>query len=254
MLLVLSPVLLLSSPLLVLYTLARSARHVARRLVGGGGLAPLHDPAVARVKTLRTWTAAVVSLAVLAAYGSATDHLDDRISEHWATLFLTPWLLIATGPVVFAVLIRWAPPPRRRAMRAALRVPLREFGRFIGVLAVIAALFTGFFVVTPDEVSGLPGLLVFAVVVLGIPWALMVILFASVAVARTGFGAAAVHPAAPAVLTSVLVWELAALGGLPGGPSPLAWLLLVGGPATVTAIAWWEVVRLRSRYGVRLRG
>ncbi|MGP4050075.1 hypothetical protein [Streptomyces sp. 2A115] len=62
------------------------------------------------------------------------------------------------------------------------------------------------------------------------------------------------HPELPALLTSVLVWESAALGGLPTGPPAIAYAIRIGGPATVTAIACWEIHRLRTRYGVTLRG
>ncbi|MBX7551223.1 hypothetical protein K1Y78_25050 [Streptomyces sp. tea 10] len=51
-----------------------------------------------------------------------------------------------------------------------------------------------------------------------------------------------------------LVWAFAATARLPSGPTPIAYALLIGGPATVTAIAWWEIHRLRTRFGVRLRG
>ncbi|WEV28181.1 hypothetical protein OYE22_25645 [Streptomyces sp. 71268] len=251
---VLLPFLLLLSPLVALYSIARGARLTAWRLfVRGGAPVPVHDPQVARLKTLRTWAAVAVSIAVVAALGSLRD-LDQHLTEHWATLLLTPWLLIASGPVVLGVLIWLAPPTRRATMRAALRGPLRQLGLFFGTLALIPALFYGLDLLNPSHVGGNLGtLLILACVVAGM-WSVFLFLFASATVARTGFGTAAVHPATPALLTSVLVWEIAAIGGLPNGPPVLAYVLLVGGPATVTALSCWEISRLRSRYGVRLRG
>ncbi|MFD4868628.1 hypothetical protein [Streptomyces sp. NPDC058412] len=43
-------------------------------------------------------------------------------------------------------------------------------------------------------------------------------------------------------------------GGLPPGPVPLAVCAFLGGPASVTALAWWEIHRLRRRHGMRWRG
>lgn len=65
------------------------------------------------------------------------------------------------------------------------------------------------------------------------------------------------HAALPALLTGLLVWEFAAIspatGGMPPGPPLIQILALLGGPASVTAVAWWEIGRLRDRHGVRLR-
>ncbi|MBX7553372.1 hypothetical protein K1Y78_36630 [Streptomyces sp. tea 10] len=49
-------------------------------------------------------------------------------------------------------------------------------------------------------------------------WAVFLFLLAPVSVARTGFGAAAVHPAAAPVLATFLVWTFAATAKLPSGP------------------------------------
>ncbi|MFE6942039.1 hypothetical protein [Streptomyces chartreusis] len=68
----------------------------------------------------------------------------------------------------------------------------------------------------------------------------------------------ALHAALPALVTSVLVWVFAFLGlwtgGLPPGPLPLAVCAFLGGPVSVTAVACWEIHRLRLRHGVRMRG
>ncbi|GAA4695377.1 hypothetical protein GCM10023324_57670 [Streptomyces youssoufiensis] len=251
---VLLPVLLLLSPLLALYSLARSARLAAWRVfVRGSAPAPVRDPRVARLKALRTWAAVAVTIAVVVALGNGQD-VGQHLTEQWVTLLLAPWLLIASGPVVLGVLIWLAPPARRATMRAALRGPLRQLGLFFGTLALIPALFYGVDLLNPSHAGGNLGfLLVLASLAAG-AWSVFLFLFASVTVVRTGFGTAAVHPATPALLTSLLVWEIAAIGGLPSGPPALAYVLLVGGPATVTALSCWEISRLRSRYGVRLRG
>ncbi|MER6918182.1 hypothetical protein ABT314_03875 [Streptomyces spiralis] len=136
-------------------------------------------------------------MAVLTAFGSLKDAVD-QLEDHWIALLLTPWLLIASGPVVFTVLILCAPVVRRRAMRGALRAPLRHFAWFIGTLFLVPTLIVGLFVATPLEVNdSLEGWLTIPCLIAAL-WAVFLFLFASAAVARTGFGSAAVHPAARA--------------------------------------------------------
>ncbi|WP_246204274.1 hypothetical protein [Streptomyces tailanensis] len=89
-------------------------------------------------------------------------------------------------------------------------------------------------------------------------WTLLFVVFASGPAVRSGFNTAEVNAALPALITGVLVWEFAAIGfamgGLPPGPPLVQFAALLGGPASVTAVACWEIHRLRTRYGVRLRG
>ncbi|WP_448332494.1 hypothetical protein [Streptomyces sp. DSM 41534] len=254
-LLLLTPLLVIFSPLLVLYTLLRTARLVAVRIFHDAPIAPVpvRDGTLDRVKLFRMWVAIGVSVAVAAVFGTAWDAAE-LVSDGWTTLLVTPWLLIATAPVVITLLILCAPRHRRPAMRTALRVPLRKLACFIGTLVFVPALITVMALTNPSRVGGSLGTWLGLACVAAGAWSVFLFLFSSAAVARTGFGVAAVHPALPALLTSVLVWELAAIGGLPAGPPPIAYTMLIGGPAVVTAIAWWEIHRLRTRYGVLLRG
>ncbi|MGW1167710.1 hypothetical protein [Streptomyces sp. NPDC002550] len=124
----------------------------------------------------------------------------------------------------------------------------------MGTLLLIVVLVVAWSVANPSRVGGSAGTWLSLAFLAGVVWAVFLFLFACSAVARTGFGAASVHPAAPPVLATFLVWAFAVTARLPSGPTPIAYVLLIGGPATVTAIAWWEVHRLRTRFGMRLRG
>ncbi|WAM00569.1 hypothetical protein [Streptomyces sp. Je 1-369] len=42
-------------------------------------------------------------------------------------------------------------------------------------------------------------------------------------------------------------------GGLPHGPPAAQWGAILGGPVSVTAVALWELHRMRTRHGVRIR-
>ncbi|MFD8377361.1 hypothetical protein ACFV2X_02060 [Streptomyces sp. NPDC059679] len=148
----------------------------------------------------------------------------------------------------------WTAAARRLATRATLRGPLRKLACFLGTLALVPALIAGLDPANPSRAGGSLGTWLALASLAACVWAVFLFLFTTAAVARTGFGTADVHPALPALLTTVLVWEYAALGGLPTGPPAIAYVLLIGGPATVTAIAWWEIHRLRTHHGVTLRG
>ncbi|WP_369393309.1 hypothetical protein AB5J72_41495 [Streptomyces sp. CG1] len=237
-----------------LYYLARNARRAAWHLfLRAADSVPVRDPDVARVKRLRTCAAIAVSFADIVAFGSVQD-MGESLSDRWGVLLATPWLLVVSAPVVFMVFVWCASPARRRTMWVALRASLRQLGLFFGTLLLIVVLVVGWSVADPSRLGGSVGSWLSFAFLAAVLWAVFLFLFASAAVARTGFGAAAVHPAAPPVLATFLVWAFTATAKLPSGPTPIAYVLLIGGPATVTAIAWWEIQRLRTRFGVRLRG
>ncbi|MFF2654226.1 hypothetical protein [Streptomyces sp. NPDC058045] len=241
--------LLVFFPVPLLYVFLRSARVTATRIFRtppAAASAPGHDETVDRVKKFRTWVAIAVSVAI---YAIGYQNLRDILSDGSIALLVTPWLLIATAPVVVSILILCAPAHRRRPMRTAVRGPLRKLACYIGTIALVPAALALTSLIGRSPLDGWP---TFAGLI-GIIWSLCLFLFSSATVVQTGFGVAAVHPALPALLTSILVWELALFNGLPAGPPPLAYAMLIGGPTTVTALSWWEIHRLRTRSGVTLR-
>ncbi|MFD4261473.1 hypothetical protein ACFWR9_28575 [Streptomyces sp. NPDC058534] len=252
-------------PLLVCYPLARSARSRARRLFPARGHRRIEDPEVARVQKARAWTAAVMSFLILIAYGTPEDMAQAQ-QQYWTRLMITPWLLLLSAPVVVAVLLRWAPPDARGVMRHRLRAAGRSalwyFGAF-GLVPVLA-LAGGWTTARLTEGASVGAAQVFLVPLLFfgafVPmlWVVLFVVFASGPAVRSAFNTAEVHAALPALLTGVLVWEFAAIGLVAGGPPPgppaIQLFALLGGPASVTAVAWWEIHLLRTRYGVVLRG
>ncbi len=80
-------------------------------------------------------------------------------------------------------------------------------------------------------------------------WLFFFFVFATLAVARSFFGSAAIHPALPGLLSAVAAW-LAALPDL--NTSALGLLLSLGGPVSLTAISGLELSRLRQHYGIHL--
>ncbi|MER7584402.1 hypothetical protein [Kitasatospora sp. NPDC097691] len=240
-----------------LYPMARSARRLARRVFVVPGPRGIGDRVVLRVQRIRGWLALAAGFTVLAVYGSPDDW--SEANDQWELrLVITPWLVLVTAPVVVGVLFRLAGPTARPAMRAQVRPAVLMALQYVGACTAVPVLLW-----LSQQVQGsvqvlLVGQLV-DILALAVPvWVLMFVAFASPTVVRTAFTMDRVHAVFPPVLTVVLVWELAviglAIGGLPPGPLWVQLCSIVGGPATVTAVAWWEVHRLRTRFGVSLRG
>ncbi|WP_228974835.1 hypothetical protein [Streptomyces sp. DH12] len=247
-------------PLLLGYPMLRAARSKARQVFPSDGWRGV-DPRIGRVQAVRAWGAAAASVLILAAYGTAADW--DQAQEQFVMrLALTPWLLLLTAPVVVVAVFRLAPPAMRPRMRSGLRPVVRAVLWYLGALSAPVVLLVVLRLIGEEEARWEVPKPVIAVVLLLLlvllVWAAMFLAFASARAVRGAFNAAGVHPVLPALLTGVLVWELAGINlyyaGPPPGPPLVQWCALLGGPASVTAVAWWEMRRLRVRYGVTVRG
>ncbi|WP_327329897.1 hypothetical protein OG265_27490 [Streptomyces sp. NBC_01208] len=248
----------LTLPLLVLYPLARSARIRARRLFPVSGHRHHEDPEVARAQRARAWIAVVVSVLVLVVYGEAED-LGQAQEQYFMRWAVTPWLLLVSGPVVVALVHRMASPQARERMRLPLRTARRSALWYVGALAVsplAAVLVIATAPVVPEDLAMLFAPVTFLSFLLT-TWVMLFMLFSTGRAVRSGFNSAQVHAALPALLTGVVVWEFAIVGlctgGLPPGPPPVQVCVFLAGPLSVTALAWWEIDRLRTRRGVSLR-
>ncbi|MFI7020518.1 hypothetical protein [Streptomyces sp. NPDC050164] len=246
-------------PLVLCYSFARSARIRAHRLFPHTHRA-VDDRRVTRVQKVRAWTAAAMSLLLLAMYGKPED-VTEAQEQYMLRLVITPLLLLMSAPVVIAVLFRWASSETRSAMRVRVRAALRSARWYVG--AVMGVPLLGGVIImlgqrqTPS--SGSTGAAPWLILAAALPlvWLLFFLGFATGPAIRTGFNTAAVHAALPALLTGTLVWEFSVVsllaGGLPPGPPVIQALAVIGGPASVTAVVWWEISRLRTLFGVTLR-
>ncbi|MGW8776586.1 hypothetical protein ACWGNM_00740 [Streptomyces sp. NPDC055796] len=224
----------LTVPLLVGYQLARTARRAARRVFPVRPEGQVEDPEVFRVQRVRSWGALVISGLLLAVFGGWQDvwEVQRQVLEG---LVFAPWLALLSAVVAVALLFCAARPGTRRAMRTKLwpagRPCATSLLLWVSVMFVCWAPFW---------------------------WVVFFLCFASGPALRHAFNLSALHAALPALVTTVLVWVLAfrglSSGGLPPGPVPLAVCAFLGGPASVTLLAWWEIHRLRRRHGVRWRG
>ncbi|MEU2248057.1 hypothetical protein [Streptomyces sp. NPDC019224] len=248
-------------PLLAGYPLARSARRRARMVFPVRGRR-INDPDVMRVQRARAWTAAVSSVLILIVYGKPGDMAEAQ-EQYLIRLMATPWLLLLSAPAVIALVFRWASPAQRAAMRPHLRTARRSALWYVGAFSLIpllALLCTWVLMVSDSSAGDMNPFLVLPLMFAAyVPmlWVFLFVAFASGPAVRSAFNTSEVHAALPALLTGVLVWEFMIIGliagGPPPGPVPVQLLALVGGPASVSALAWWEIHRLRVHHGVVLR-
>lgn len=214
-----------------------------------------------RAQRIRAWAAVTATLLILVVYGTAAD-FEELQGQYMLRSALTPLALLLTGPLVIMVVFRLAPPAARPGMRERLRPVSRSalwyFGGFVCVpllisLAVSVNVTTGMYM---D--SGLFSPLLTMALFAPVLWMGFFMFFATSAVVRTLFGTSEVHAALPALLTGALVWVLAVVSlivsGMPPGPPLIQVCAILGGPLSVSALAWWEIDRLRTAHGVTLRG
>ncbi|MFE9834163.1 hypothetical protein ACFYP4_03280 [Streptomyces sp. NPDC005551] len=243
-------------PVVLGYPVARSARRSARRIFPSRGHRRVEDADIMRVQRTRAWLATLMSVVILVAYGKPEDMAKVE-QQFMIRLLVTPWLLLLSTPVVVAVLFRWASPAAKRSMRVRLRAAGESAAWYIAAFTAVPLVSVVAYGV--EQIAG-PDAAGWTMIVLMVPmlWVLLFVVFATGPAVRSAFNTATVHAALPALLTGVLVWEFAVIGllvgGLPPGPPLIKVCSLLGGPASVTAVVWWEIDRLRTRYGVALRG
>ncbi|MFJ8011714.1 hypothetical protein [Streptomyces sp. NPDC096339] len=220
--------------------------------------AVLNDRYVRVLQGFRFWGGLGIALFLRAP--ALMRHEGDWIAR-WALdglvkLLITPVLLLAGVPLVVGVFIACARPVRRTRMRAKLRGPLIAVAAFLGHIVPAAGGVVGMLLVVSTygvgsawSVLALLGCVVVAGRGAAFVW------FAVPAISRHMFRTVEVHQALPALLTVVLAWELVIQGSLfsASGPSDHPWLP-VGGALATTAVAVFEIHRLATRHGIRLRG
>lgn len=215
------------------------------------------DPVVARMQRIRTVVGLAAVVWVTFSYklaASVQDLADDRLDQSWNAVLV----LSVTFPVVVGVLIGMARPPARRELLRRARKPLGAILALIGGVALFpAAVLTGLMdgrLATNAVMVALTVVVVLFMLVWVLPFVAYGIGMSLTHVFRT----ADIHETVPPLLALVLVWEMALVdvltGAYEGVPGPLRVLLVLGAPFSVTAVALWELRRLRSGYGLTVRG
>lgn len=235
----------------------RSSRRRAEAIFNQPGPGHIPDRVVRQVQLWRAIVGLAASLLLVYTYG-ADDGWSGIANDGVVKLILAPLLLILTGPLVVLGFIRYAPAGQRRLLRSRLRAPLKAVGWYIGIFVGVGLVLAGSAVILKQNYGTLVNGLIALALLIGLVWLLPFLGFSSAYAARYAFNTSNVHAALPAALTVVLVWELmlcsvALEGGMPHGPPAAQWCAVLGGPVSVTAVALWELHRMRTRHGVRIR-
>ncbi|MEW2354607.1 hypothetical protein [Spirillospora sp. NPDC029432] len=218
----------------------------------------VHDPVVKKAQVVRTVVGLVAVTWMLVSYGVASDAdavVDDRFGQIRTSLIV----LGVTFPVAVAAFIAAARPPNRRLY---LRRAGKPAGALLALVVTLAVprLITGLGYVDENTnwtASAWRVVLLFALgaflLWLG-PFGLYGIAQSLVHVFRT----ADLHETVPPLLATLLVWEVALFelfrGTYDGVPFGVRMAFTLGGPLSVTAVAMWELRRLRTRHGITVRG
>jgi hypothetical protein len=231
---------------------------VATRLFAQEGDGRIVDRTVDRVQLARTVLGAAATIALILAYNVDPNRWEDAAYGGAAQLILAPFVLIIAAPLVIIGFIYYAPPHLRPHLRSRLRAPLKAVGWYVLTLVVMGGILvpTGLTVNADDGKSWWEYVLAVASLVV-IVWGFPFFFMASLYSARSTFNSGQVHPMLPPVLTLTLVWVFAVLNmteGMPGGPPFVQIGSTLGGPLSVTAVSLWELRRMRTRFGVTLRG
>jgi hypothetical protein len=195
---------------------------------------------------------------MLLSYGLASDAnavVDDRFDQIRTTLIA----LGVTFPVAIAAFIAAARPPNRRLF---LRRAGKPAGALLALVVTLAVprLITGLGHVNKETdwtASAGRVVLLFAL----FAFILWLGLFGVYGIALSlvhVFRTADLHDTVPPLLATLLVWEVALFdvfrGAYDSVPFGVRVAFILGAPLSVTAVAMWELRRLRTRHGITLRG
>ncbi|GHH06837.1 hypothetical protein GCM10018780_39980 [Streptomyces lanatus] len=211
---------------------------------------------MARTQKIRTWVGVAAAVWMSTTYkiaNSIGDAAQARADQSWISVLM----LSVTFPVAVGVLLALVPDTARREL---LRRAAKCFGAIVALIASVAVfpliVLTGFaegrFATNPamTVVTALVFVIIFVWLLPFIAW--------GIGLALTHvFRTADIHETMPPLLAMTLVWEMALVDlftdAYAGVPVPVRLLLVLGAPASVTAVGLWELRRLRTRHGLVVR-
>lgn len=209
------------------------------------------DARVQKLQVARAWAGIVVSLAVAVVYRvtAPKELASERFNDAWINVLILTCVL----PLVVGAFVMAARPPNRGAFARRIRHPL------IAVAAMFGSMFT-FVLAAVPELEGVrdaagPVVLIPAGVILFL-WMLPFALYGIVLSLTNVFRTADIHEVVPPLVSVSASWVMALVNlftdSYKGVPHVLALVLLLGAPVTVSALAHYELRRLRLLHGITL--
>lgn len=210
------------------------------------------DSRVQRLQVVRAWAGIAVTIVVGVVYKAAApkELASERFSDSWINVLILTCVL----PLVVGAFIMAARPPNRGTFARRIRYPL------IAVGAMFGSMFSLVLAAAPEfgglrEAAG-PVVLIPAGVVLFL-WMLPFAVYGIVLSLTHVFRTADIHELVPPLVSVSVSWMIALVHlftePYKGVPGTLAMVLLLGAPLTVSALAHYELRRLRLLYGITLR-
>ncbi|MFI1312436.1 hypothetical protein ACH4TS_20180 [Streptomyces albidoflavus] len=217
----------------------------------------LTDGAIETAQMARTVIGIAATLWMIYAYPlqqSMSSFAQDKLAE----TLISAGLLTVAGPLVLVAFVAAARPPGRAVYVRRLSGPVTGFGAlFVTVLVLFLLLQNSGGARLAPELG--PFRFVFllvalAAVLFAVPFGLASAFLCVHYVFRTGD----VHEVLPPLLSPLLVWVMFGFqfaGRSPvDAPQTVQYLFLFGPPLSVTLLSAWELRRLRTRFGVTVRG
>ncbi|MFJ6484525.1 MULTISPECIES: hypothetical protein [unclassified Streptomyces] len=217
----------------------------------------LADPAISGTQVARTCIGLGATAWLFYAYSlrqGAEDVINDKLTE----VLIAAAVLMVVGPLAVGAFVLAARPPLRSRYRRRLPGPLTAFGVLFGAAALLAFSFR------PDlhdrlfGGAGDVGFLLSLLTGMASLFLLPFVLTSSVLCVHHSFRTADVHEVLPPLLSPVVIVAMSVLQAIDGppvnAPQSVWFLFLAGAPLSVTALSFWEMRRLRTRYGITLRG
>jgi hypothetical protein len=212
------------------------------------------DRAIESAHKARTAIGIVATCWMVYAYpyqGSHANFVQDKFAE----TEIAAGVLMVVVPLSLAVFILAARPPARGVYLRRLKKPLT------GIISLFAPALA-VFLLGPASRMPLPeGFLRMALTLIAYFAILFTLLFGLMGIVmsvRHVFATADVHEVLPPLISALLVWTMFGFqlfdGSPVAAPEAMQLLFLFGPPISVTLLSLWELRRLRTHFGLTIRG
>ncbi|MGW1291016.1 hypothetical protein ACWD4N_47650, partial [Streptomyces sp. NPDC002586] len=216
------------------------------------------DKAIETAQRARTVMGVAATAWLFYAY-PMQESFSDVTKDELSGMLINSALLLVVGPLALGLFVLAARPPARAVYSRRLSAPMAGFGSlFLAVLVLFLLLQDSGGARFAAQFGVLGQLVVTVLALVAVVFAVPFVFVSAAFCVHYVFRTADVHEVLPPLLSALLVWVM--FGVQLGGSSPVSapaaieMLFLIGPPLSVTALSAWELRRLRTRFGITLRG